>query len=288
MPKEEKKDPSVEDKLNELNKVDTTSKDVESKTNDTEWLIKDKFPNTPEGIKALVKSHTEWQSVTDKKYNTLDEKYTKLYGQTKQLLALDAFINKSPKVVEFINQEIKHAKEGTKKLEEPKMPEDFNVADIYTAGTPSYDFRRKEQEYYKQLGVQEANERIGKLEKKIESKESDTKALTDLKVELGKQGLSKEEISGYLEFTNDPKNASVENSIVAYRAILAADKNNAEPTKEIIDPKVVDPKVKEPVKDKPVSAIADSGAAESAVDPAQIDKTKMWEGIMKHDNVPLE
>lgn len=256
----------VEEKLKELHK--SSEKGVEPESNETEWLIKGMFKNTPEGVQALVKSYNEQLSRYDKQYNPLKQNYDKLVGKTKQLLALDTFINKNPDVVKFINDKLE--KKETK-IEEPKEPEDFNVADIYAKGTSSHKYQLDMFEYYKQLGVQEANERIGKIEKRLEKKEGDTKALSDLKVELGKQNFSAEEIKNYIDFTNNPENATLENSIVAFRAINGIDKSNLKPEEKPTE---------KPINEKEVSAVSNAGKSDTPIAVGEIDKGKFWDRIM--------
>ena len=103
----------LDDKLEKFHKP---SKEVEPKANETEWLIEGQFKDDADGRKALAKSYREQLSRYDKQYNPLKQNYDKLVGKTKQLLALDTFINKNPDVVQFINDKLENKEV---KLEEP-------------------------------------------------------------------------------------------------------------------------------------------------------------------------
>ena len=90
--------------------AEESTQEAQDRTEAVEYLINNKFQDTPEGRQALAKAYTELQSKTDKEkaeFQTKSEHYTRLDK-------LDGYLKENPEAVKLLQSRIAEEKESLK------------------------------------------------------------------------------------------------------------------------------------------------------------------------------
>jgi hypothetical protein len=238
-----------------------TSEEPPTVEEEARWLIEGKFKDNDEGKENLAKSYKEMQSLRDKDRASFEQERDNF----KPLQELDTYLKETPEAVEAIQQVVAKEKDS---LQSPEQPDDFDVLDVFTPGTPSSEWFNKTLDFREERGARRALDAIANTENKKSAEQ-----------ELQDEGLSAEDIESYKQFMQDPTKATTKNLVRTWR--LLTDRESAESKEGSAEPPQNEPG-KVPQVERVVSAAAISGSVPQPKPAADKNMEEFWGGIMEH------
>ena len=258
------------DVLNDFNAGKAPEQDASEETQEqaqerkeaVEYLIDNKFEDTPEGRAKLAKSYTELQSKTDKEKAQFNQKFQ----HYDRLDKLDTYLKENPEAVKLLQTKINQEKEQLKGP--PAKPEGYDILDESIEGSESALWREEYNTWLIDQGRQAAAEEVNKYKQDIARQQmvqKDDQELTDL-------GLSDSDKKSFRKFLSDPGNLNNQTLVQIWKflngdgGIMPSGGSNA--TRKNLQ----------------TSAAAVSGNTPAAVTPQSEELDKFWDGIMNTTN----
>ena len=184
------------------------------------WLIDNKFRDTPEGREKLANSYKQLQSEKDRITNEAGSNSDRY----KQLDQLDTFLHENPEIVEKLRGEISNVSQETKP---PEKPEDYDPYEENIDGSSSQKYRQDYDKYLVSAGANEAKKELAGFRQELAAKEA-VQAEEDT---LRNLGLSQTDIKEYRDFINDPNIVTPENLVNIWRYMSEQRKKETVPDK---------------------------------------------------------
>ena len=241
--------------------TEETNEQAQNRQSAVEYLINNKFQDTPDGRQQLAKAYTELQSKTDKEKTEYNQK-TDHYGR---LDKLDGYLKENPEAVKMLQSRIKDEKQSL--AGPPSQPEDYDILDEGTKGTTSNEWRDTYNQWLIDQGRDAAKKEVDGFKEDLAKQElarRDDQELTDL-------GLNGDDKDKFRKFLNDPGEMNNKTLVQVWRflngdgAVMPSGNGAAK-------------------KNLQTSAAAVSGNTPSAITPQSEELDTFWDGIMSTTN----
>ena len=243
--------------------TEETTEQTQERQEAVQYLIDNKFQDTPGGRQELAKAYTELQSKTDKdkaQFQRKSDHYTRLDK-------LDGYLKENPDAVKMLQSRIQDEK---KKLQgPPDKPDDYDILDEGVESSSSSEWREKYNAWLINEGRTAAKAEVDAF--KNDLKQQDLARRDDN--ELSDLGLSSDDKAHFRQFLQDPANLNNKTLVQIWKflngdgAVIPNGKNGAAKNKNL-----------------QTSAAAVSGNTPATITPQSAELDEFWDGIMSTTN----